>query len=343
MSFFTRRREALFKFILIALLLPVEASARPSPSAEDRNRVTRQAASWAAELAALCPVAQPEDTAALEACRGRIYRSTVLRKAVSPHIVWGRQADASKSLKEQNLTQLSPDVWLGLYAPLFMFNGKHTVEYVASEGLFLIRLQVAFRNRLPPGQFPYPFWHDHKKWSAYQGARTLLVWVDPGSAMIRGAQYTPLGKHPPLIHSQVVGAGRFDGRWMWTDASGRLQPSATLFDGLYSPKNPYKAKLEVAYRDLALKLRAGQCSSCHVPNNPASQKRLVLLQTPAHAAGEIERVVESVRSNRMPLDELGLPKQLSPRVRRELLESGTKFAALVDAARQWEARNKRSP
>ncbi len=74
---------------------------------------------------------------------------------------------------------------------------------------------------------------------------------------------------------------------MWTDASGKLQPQVTLFDGLFSDANSYKAKLDTAYRDLALEMRAGQCSSCHLLNKPAATVRLVLLKSPAHAACEI--------------------------------------------------------
>jgi hypothetical protein len=76
-------------------------------------------------------------------------------------------------------------------------------------------------------------------------------------------------------------------------------------------------------------MRAGQCSSCHVPNNPAATKRLVLLQTPAHAAGEIKRLLRSVRDDRMPIDELGTPQPLDPVLKKALIESGAKFDSIV--------------
>ena len=34
-------------------------------------------------------------------------------------------------------------------------------------------------------------------------------------------------------------------------------------------------------------------------------KRLVLMQTPVHAAGEIKRIMRAVREDKMPLDEAG--------------------------------------
>ncbi len=328
--------------ILVILGVPARASAQPHSrySAAERQKIQLLAASWAAELAALCPVAGPGDQAAFDACRERVFANPALERALPPHLLWGRQSDPKAALRDTTLTQFAPDVWLGIYLPLFMFNGKHTVDYVPSEELFLVRLEAAFRNRLAPGQFPYPFWHNPEKWSFYQNAKSLLLWIDPRTATIRVAQYTPTAKTRPLVAAAPT-SRQFDGKWMWTDASGRLQPRVTLFDGLFSEKNPYKPKLEVAYRDLALKMRAGQCSSCHVPNNPFQMKRLVLLQTPAHAAGEIKRVLRSVRENRMPLDRLGVEQPLDPVIRKALLDSGTRFDAIVDAARRWEAQHGR--
>ena len=70
----------------------------------------------------------------------------------------------------------------------------------------------------------------------------------------------------------------------------------------------------------AISLRDGQCMSCHVPNNPDKMKRLVLLQTPAHAAAEIQRVIASVDRDRMPFDEFGIEKPLKGEIKGPLLE-----------------------
>jgi len=64
------------------------------------------------------------------------------------------------------------------------FSGEHTLEYVDRERMYLIRLQAGFRNRLSPGQFPYPFWHDEAKWGVYQAANSVLLWVNPKTAKI---------------------------------------------------------------------------------------------------------------------------------------------------------------
>ena len=221
-----------------------------------------------------------------------------------------------------------------------MFNGRHTVEYDARENLFLVRMETAFRNRLAPGQFPYPFWHDEAKWNTYQGANSILLWIDPKTARIKIAQFTDRGATPPIVSSEPVQQPKFDGKWMWTDAAGRVQPQVTLFDGLFRAENPYLPKLDTAYKALALRMRDAQCDSCHVPNNPDGMKRLVLLQTPAHAAGEIERLMKAVREDKMPLDEVGIEQPLDATLKSALLERGSAFEALVQAAKDWEARRR---
>ena len=328
---------------LIALLLALSAAAsaangeRPAPPPQ----VERLAADLAAELARLCPAAQPGDQAAFDRCRQGLFQDSLVKRSFVPRALWGRPArDGATPLKDTTLTQFAPDVLTGMYLPLFMFNGRYTLEYQAREGMFLVRLETAFRNRLAPGQFPYPFWHDETKWSTYQGANTLLLWIDPKTARIKVGQYTDRGATAPIVASERVQQAKFDGRWMWTDADGREQPQVTLFDGLFSAHNPFLPKLDSTYKTLALRMRDGQCDRCHVPDNPHGTKRIVLLQTPAHAAGEIQRLMKAVREDKMPRDETDIEQPLDDQLKSALLESGAAFEAVVQNAKDWEARHR---
>jgi len=74
-----------------------------------------------------------------------------------------------------------------------------------------------------------------------------------------------------------------------------------------------------------------------MPHNPTAMRRLVLMHTPAHAAGEIARMMKAVREDRMPLGETGIEQPLDPALKRALLESGGDFEALVRAAKEWES------
>jgi hypothetical protein len=289
------------------------------------------------ELRKHCPISEPDNQAAFESCKKFLFNQSLVKQMMAqPIILWGRQTDASLPLKETNLTQFSPDILSGLYLPLFMFNGQFKVSFNEKEKLYQASLGAAFRNRLQPGQFPYPFWHDANKWSVYENARGILLWIDPYTARIRAIQFTAAGDPVAGVSIDKASPPAFDGHWLWTDAKGQTQPAVTLFDGLYRSDNPYKPQLDKTYREFALALRESQCLSCHVPNNPEKMKRLVLLQSPAHAAGEIQRVLKSVREKKMPLDDLGVEKELDPALMKVLLEKGGEFEKVVNSARNWE-------
>ncbi|MEA2875207.1 MAG: hypothetical protein QOF14_403 [Hyphomicrobiales bacterium] len=300
------------------------------------EQIEAMASRVALDLQAVCPPASPSDQAAFDRCRTSLFGDSELRRNMAPRLLWGRRnQDASAALKDTNLTQFAPDVLTGLYFSLFMYSGEHSIEYVERERLYLIRLRAAFRNLLPPGQFPYPFWHEEAKWGVYQTANSVLLWVDPKTARIVIGQFTERGNWAPLVVTQHI-KPKFDGSWMWMDREGRIQPRVTLFDGLFHPDNPYLSKLDFIYRTMALRMRDAQCDNCHVPNNPMPMRRLVLLHTPAHAAGEIARLMKAVREDRMPLDDAGIEQPLEPGLKRALLESGGAFEELLQAAKQWE-------
>jgi hypothetical protein len=318
--------------------LAVVASASIAASGDEaQQRVEKVAATLASEMAQACPAADPGDKTAFDSCRKALYQDSTLKRHLADFVLWGRQRDPKAALKDTKLTQFGPDVLTGMYVPLFMFNGKYSVAKVEREGLYQIRLQTAFRNRLSPGQFPYPFWHEADKWGTYEKANDVILWWDPKVERVRYAQFTMFGENPPIVASSHVTPPAFDGKWVWNDAQGRTQPAVTVFDGLLRADNPYLGKLDTAYKNLALRLRESQCFQCHVPNNPDGMKKLVLLQTPMHAASEIKRLMKSVREDRMPRDEFGIEQPLDTKMKDTLLKEGAAFEQVLELARQWEA------
>src|SRR2546423_5242053 len=323
--------------LLLAALLGADAAVIDDDLPDLTEQIAQVAYEVALELQQLCPPASPSDQAAFDRCRRSLFADSALRRNLAPRLLWGRRnQDAAAALIDTNLTQFAPDVIAGLYLSLFMFSGEYTVEYVERERLYLIRLRAGFRNLLQPGQFPYPFWHEEAKWGVYQTANSVLLWVDPKTAKIVIGQFTDRGSSPAVLSTQPI-KPKFDGSWIWMDKEGRIQPRVTLFDGLFRADNPLLPKLDFTYRTLALRMRDAQCDSCHVPNNPMPMRRLVLMHTPAHAAGEIARLMKAVRDERMPLDEVGIEQPLEPALKRALLESGSAFEALVKAAKEWAA------
>ena len=331
------RRFVAGSALLLAAFLGPAASQVDDDLPDLGEQIDAMASRVALDLQVICPPASPSDQAAFDRCRASLFGDSELRRNMAPRLLWGRRnQDAGAALKDTNLTQFAPDVLAGLYFPLFMYSGEYTVEYVERERLYLIRLRAGFRNLLQPGQFPYPFWHEEAKWGVYQSASSVLLWVDPKTAKIVIGQFTERGSKPAVVSTQPI-RPKFDGSWMWMDKEGRIQPRVTLFDGLFRQENPYLPKLDFTYRTLALRMRDSQCDSCHMPNNPMPMRRLVLMHTPAHAAGEIARLMKAVREDKMPLDDAGIEQPLEPALKRALLESGAAFEELVKAAKDWEA------
>ena len=288
------------------------------------------------ELAKLCPLADAGDQAAFDACRKGLFDNSKFRDNLNPSTLWGRNTDPDKALRNTHLTQFNPDMLSGLYVPLFMFDGSYKISYNEREKLYLATLGVAFRNRLQPGQFPYPFWHEENKWTTYEKANQMFLWIDPKTNKTRVAQFSKNGTSILAKESEHVVPPKFDGQWLWTDNAGKTQPAVTLFDGLFSAQNPYKEPLAKSYREFALQLRDSQCMECHVPNNPDGMKKLVLLQTPAHAANHIKRTLKEVRDDKMPVNEHGTEVALEPALKKALLDKGGEFDRIVDLARGWE-------
>lgn len=323
--------------ILAALTVTGASAIATEPNATTQARLQTLYSALASELGAQCPLSKPGDVAAFDQCRKALYGDSKLRQQLPDILLWGRHRGTS--IKDTHLTQFAPDVYAGLYAPLFMFKGTAEVSFDASEQLFKAVLPVQFRNRLAPGHFPYPFWHDTGKWSGYQSATALVMHIHPETDQIRVIRYTHGTPNDTVMADAQGRAATFDGAWLWTDEQGITQPQVTVFDGLYSDDNPHLQQIETTYRALALEMRDADCNSCHVPDNPQRMDRLVLLQTPAHAAGESQRILRSVREGAMPEDDFGIEKPLPHDVRARFLEKAEAFDAAVRQVKAWEAQH----
>jgi len=207
------------------------------------------------QTATACPLASPADQLALDRCRASLYGDSALRKGLAPVVLWGRPSPDGRRLRDTNLTQFAPDVLSGLYLPMFMLTGDYEINFDPTERLYRARVSALFRNALDLGQYPYPFWHDAKKWADYQAANEVTLWVDPAKVKVVIMQFSARGKPDPRLTSVPRTPPAFDGKWMWTDTNGQSQPRPALFVGLMRGNNPYLAQLEGTFRDLAGELQ----------------------------------------------------------------------------------------
>jgi hypothetical protein len=307
---------------------------------DEKAKIEQTVFALAKDMSFKCPIAKANDSVAFDTCRNALYNDSPLRLMLNSVTLWGRVSPIPDArLKDYHSTKFAPEVLSGMYLPLFMYSGQSKVEFNEVEGLSRAELGVAFRNQLQPGEFPYPFWHEDNKWAQYQDAKTVVLWINPETKKIVSAQFTPKGSMDVALVSQKVEHPKFDGNWSWTDNDGKQQPKNTLFDGVFSAKNPYLVKLDVSYKEFAISLRDGQCMACHVPNNPNKMKKLVLMQTPRHAAAEIGHIMDEVKRDKMPLTKWGMEEALPQAIKDVFITRGDEFAKNVAAAKEWENSN----
>ncbi len=322
---------------LIAALL-ILAGATPARADLTGAQLAALAGTLAAEMAQACPHAAPGDVGAFTACAAALRGADPL--AFAPDgMLWGGDQPGLR-LRKKQLTHFSANVFSEMYLPLFSFTGRWTTRHDDREGFDIIDVEAYFRNALPPGEYPYPFWHSADKWSAYETANRLSFYLDPDGKILAITRSANGSEAARGAYAHVTPPA-FDGNWQWLDASGKPQPEASLFTSRFSSANPFLAKLDQSYRAFATELRQGTCMSCHTPDNRAGMDRLVLLQSPRHAAGEIDDALKAVRNRDMPQTRTGSRRALEPSVRAAILSAGEAFRDVLGAASAWEAAQKR--
>jgi cytochrome b561 len=323
---------------LAAITLALLALAPGAGRAQNSFDIHKYADDIAASLAQACPMASPSDLAAHEACRKTIGKGAEANMRGYSFLFGGEQGDILW-LKDKKTSVFRGDLFQDLYMSLYMYTGQHHIEE-APDGLEIISLQAYFRNGLPPGLYPYPFWHNPAKWDAYEKANEIRFRVTKEGKVVF-AYRTDAGtdeNRGPYAH---VERPPFLGEWMWRDDSGGAQPVTTLFSQYYSQDNPNLAGLDEAYRKMALSFREADCTVCHQPEGHGVMNKLTLLQTPIHAATSIDAVLDEVRAGRMPVDDYGDPIAISRRLRQQLLDYGQVFKDRIDRADEWERSNNR--
>ncbi|BBK43569.1 hypothetical protein STVA_35890 [Allostella vacuolata] len=299
--------------------------------------VDAYAKALAASLAKACPMAKPDDVAAHEACRKAMGQGIEAGMRDYSFLFGGQQKGLW--LKEKKTTVFRGDLFQDLYMSLFMFTGEVRVE-TAPDGNRTVAVQAYFRNGLPAGLYPYPFWHSDPKWAAYEKANQIRFRLSPAGKVLfayraDGGSEANRGPYEPVARPPFLG------EWMWPGADGVAEPRATLFSAYYSPDNPHLAALDDGYRRMAISFRNADCTVCHAPDGHRRMNKLTLLQTPLHAAASIDAVIDEVRMNKMPVDDYEDPRPLPPGLRQELLSNGEEFRRLLRTADAWEATNGR--
>lgn len=257
----------------------------------------------AKQLIAASPVAEPGDTQARDLAADTLADCKDLINAAQGRILWGgynpkqgydpdnyRLTELSNDDFYQ-LTEFAPEVWAKLYLSTFMFPGPYQIR---KEGKYtVLELDTQFRADMPPGEYPYPFWHSPNKWTAYVKVQKLLLIFEPGR-LAAAMRMSP----DPLSVKQV--RKPWDTKWVWTDEKGETQPRVALYSYLFSKDNPHVEGLEKTYRSLESTFRAQNCMTCHEPDNRGRINDLLLLNYPNQALIMRRSLVTVLESNQMP-------------------------------------------
>ncbi|MEI7714090.1 MAG: hypothetical protein WCI94_21830 [Rhodospirillales bacterium] len=219
----------------LAMKLLVTATAVLCPNlaanaALSRPAIEELAANLAGELARVCPQAPYGDTGAFKACSSALSQATFL--PFTSDILWGGD-QASQKIKKKHLTHFAPKVFQSMYLPLMTFTGKWTIAHDDRENLDVIKLESYFRNQLPAGEYPYPFWHSAAKWNAYEVMNQVSFYLnDKGQIFVvtrgDGGSNDAKGQYARVNHEPLP-----KDPWMWTDEKGQQQPEVTLFSARY--------------------------------------------------------------------------------------------------------------
>lgn len=272
-------------------------------------------------LVRACPLGDdPADEHARDACADKLGDLAILRDAMAEPFIWGGQQGTGYAL-ERGTTRFDSRVWRRLYASTFMFGSSFTVELAGEQTI--LHMPVRFRGAMPPGAYPYPFWHSAKKWDAYSYATTIHLVLERGRVVgaLRGAvQDTARAKAP---HA-------WDGAWPWSRVS--------LYSYLLSPGNPHALALDTAYRALEARMREHGCPNCHAPDNNGKAPQLELLVYPNQALGGRHDIVAQLENDAMPPADVNGPDPgiADPVERTRLLELARQFALTGDATLTWE-------
>jgi hypothetical protein len=184
------------------------------------------AAMLANQLSTLCAPAARDDVAAHAKCADGLRDATFIPWSRAGLLFGGDQPNLR--ISKRQLTHFNPSIWQLMYLSLFTFTGRQSVDKDPREHIKVIHIEAYFRNAMPPGEYPYPFWHSADKWNAYETANELKFYLTPAGQVFvvtrsQGGSEVARG---PYAH---VTPPAFDGHWQWTDSSGNLQPHVSLF------------------------------------------------------------------------------------------------------------------
>ena len=285
-------------------------------------------------LTAACPPGSDTgDEAARNDCAGKLTELSALRDAMREPFIWGSQAADAGYRLDGTTSKFNARVWRRLYLSTFMFGADFSTEQIAD--YTVLHVPITFRNSMPIGAYPYPFWHSNTKWESYTYSTTLHFILQNGEVLGALRSSDQDKTRPKTPHT-------WDGLWRW-EQGGVQMPYVALYDYLLSKTNPHAARLDEAYRALEDRMRKNNCQACHAPDNQGKSQQLEFFVYPNQALAGRHDIVTQLETNEMPPKDntLGLSSGIPDLTERDqLLSLARDFESAGDKALAWEGENK---
>ena len=309
-------------------------AATSSHAARSQDELRQFAAKMAEGLAQACPHSAQSDISAFQSCAMALSQWTDIPFALT--VLWGGD-QANQRIKNRKLTRLTAQLFRSTYLPLLTFTGQFSIERDDKEKVDIIKVEAYFRNALPAGEYPSPFWHTAENWEALETLNVIKFYVDDKGRIIHVTQSAGGSDANRGAYAHVTPPIFVKDQWTWTDATGQRQPRVMQFSARYQAANPSLPRLDSAYREFTESMQGASCVECHNPANTPGARQLILLHSPLHVIGEIRRVIKSVQGAEMPQDEIGMPKEIDAKLRDAILRSAVALRDELAAADTWEA------
>ena len=145
----------------IAAVLFNFACVQLSTAAPQSVDVEALAATLAKQLSTLCAPAARDDVTAHTKCADGLRDATFIPWSRDGLLFGGDQPNLR--VAKRQLTHFRPSIWQLMYLSLFTFTGRQWVDEDSREHIKVIHIEAYFRNAMPPGEYPYPFWHSADK------------------------------------------------------------------------------------------------------------------------------------------------------------------------------------
>ena len=243
----------------------------------------------------MCPLADPGDQQAFEACRQALFRGSLLRASLGAILLWGRPHPMpGESLKETRPSRSSrPKRGRGSMRPCSCSTAAGASTTTPANGFIGHASALCSATPWIPASIPIRSGTTPRSGATTRAPTRLMLWIAPqsGSIVVGAVHQRRAGAAGLKEPARRAAAVR---RTMDVDRRHRATPSRRrrCFAGCSPTTTPISGSSSRAIASSPTPCARATATIAMCRTNPNRMNRLVLLQTPVHAASEIKRLMK---------------------------------------------------